>query len=425
MSEKKYIESAEIICVGTELLMGHTLNTNSQFLAKELVSLGIPSYRQIVVGDNDERLAKQIQESAMRADLIILTGGLGPTTDDITMSVAAKVAGKELVFDEESYKNMSAYFRRLCRNMPKSNKKQAMLPENATIFANHNGTAPGAMFTTSAPTDEDPDRIVHLILLPGPPSETTLMFNSEVRPVLENMSEYTFTTKYVHLFEIGESEAAERIGDLIDKQTNPTIAPYAAEGECMFRITQRTLQGEKEEDLISPIIATMQERFGQNIYEIGTRSMKQVAFDLLLKNGKTVSFAESCTAGMVSSEFVDVPGASQVFMGAIVSYGNSIKTNVLGVSEDMLGSLGAVSRECAQEMAEGARKLLKTDIAISITGIAGPTGETEKKPVGLVYLAIADENGTEVKEIHLSGNRMRIRRVAVLHAFNLIRKRLS
>lgn len=419
------IKSAEIICVGTELLMGQTLNTNSRFLARELASLGIPSYRQIVVGDNYDRLYEQIKESSRRSDLVILTGGLGPTTDDITMGVAADVAGKELVFDEESFQNITEYFRRLFRNMPKNNRKQAMLPEGATILKNNNGTAPGAMFDYACPTDEEPDRVVHFVLLPGPPSEMSLMFANEARPILEKMSDSRFETKFVHLFGIGESAAAERISDLIDSQTNPTIAPYAAEGECMFRVTQRIDKGEEEKDLITPILDVMKERFGQCIYEIGERPLKQVAYDLLLEKNKTVCFAESCTAGMVSSEFVDIPGASQVFMGSVVSYGNKVKTNLLGVSDDVLENLGAVSRECAQEMAEGARKLLGTDIAVSITGIAGPTGESAAKPVGLVYLAISDENGTEVKEVHLSGNRSRVRHVAVLHAFNLIRMRLS
>ncbi len=418
------IRSAEIICVGTELLMGNTLNTNSQFLAQELVSLGIASYRQIVVGDNEERLADQIKESAQRADLVIMTGGLGPTTDDITMGVAAKVAGRELVFDEESFASITEYFRKMCRNMPKNNRKQAMLPEGCTIFANHNGTAPGAMFDYACPSENDPDRVVRFVLLPGPPSEMKLMFTEEVRPELEKISDSKFVTQFVHLFGIGESEAAERVGDLIDSQTNPTIAPYASEGECMFRITQRIDKDEEEKDLITPIINVMKERFGQCIYEIGTRPLKQVAFDMLLERGKTVCFAESCTAGMVSSEFVDIPGASNVFMGSVVSYGNKVKSNLLGVSGDVLDNLGAVSRECAAEMAEGARKLLGTDIAVSITGIAGPTGESATKPVGLVYLAISDEKGTEVKEVHLSGNRMRVRRKAVLHAFNLIRMRL-
>ncbi len=419
------IRSAEIICVGTELLMGSTLNTNCRFLAQELVDLGIPSYHQVVVGDNHDRLAEQIRESAARADLLILTGGLGPTTDDITMSVAAEVAGRDLVFDQDSFDAITAYFRRLFRNMPKNNRKQAMLPEGATILKNNNGTAPGAMFEYACPTEEEPDRVVNFVLLPGPPSEMSLMFKEEVRPILEKMSDAKMVSQYVHLFGIGESAAAERISDLIDAQSNPTIAPYASEGECMFRITQRIEKGEEEKDLITPIIDIMKDRFGQCIYEIGDRPLKKVAFDMLLEKKKTVCFAESCTAGMVSSSFVDIPGASQVFMGSVVTYGNQVKTNLLGVSDDVLENLGAVSRECAQEMAEGARKLLGTDIAVSITGIAGPTGESAAKPVGLVYLAIADENGTEVKEVHLSGNRSRVRHVAVLHAFNLIRMRLS
>ena len=203
------IRSAEIICVGTELLMGSTLNTNCRFLAQELVDLGIPSYHQVVVGDNHDRLAEQIRESAARADLLILTGGLGPTTDDITMSVAAEVAGRDLVFDQDSFDAITAYFRRLFRNMPKNNRKQAMLPEGATILKNNNGTAPGAMFEYACPTEEEPDRVVNFVLLPGPPSEMSLMFKEEVRPILEKMSDAKMVSQYVHLFGIGESAAAE------------------------------------------------------------------------------------------------------------------------------------------------------------------------------------------------------------------------
>jgi len=422
-TEEKKIHGAEIICVGTELLMGHTLNTNAGYLAKELAELGIPSYRQTVVGDNVDRLALQIKESAGRSDLVILTGGLGPTTDDLTMETAAAVAGLPMVLHEESYKSLMGYFDRLGRTMTENNMKQAIMPTPAIIFQNTNGTAPGAMFDCPAPSAADPDHAAKLILLPGPPSEVVPMFTLSVRPILEKLSPFKLRTAYVHLIDIGESAAETKIKDLIDFQENPTIAPYAAEGECMFRVTQR-IDSENDPDLLTPVIDELKLRFGDHIYEIGTRSMKEVAYDLLLSQGKTISFAESCTSGMVSSEFGDIPGASKVFSGSVISYANGIKTSVLGVPDTVLNDVGAVSEECVVLMAEGCRKLMKTDIAVSLTGIAGPDGGSEKKPVGLVYLAISDEAGTTVTKLQLRGNRMRIRRVAALQAFNLIRKRL-
>jgi len=420
---RKKIRGAEIICVGTELLMGHTLNTNAGYLAKQLAELGIPSYLQIVVGDNVERLSRQIRESAARCDLVLFTGGLGPTKDDLTMETAAAVAGLPLVFDEPSYKAIADHFQHVGRQMTPNNMKQAMLPESAVILPNTNGTAPGAMFECPAPTEEEPNHTATFILLPGPPSEVAPMFTLSVRPLLEQVAPFKLRTAYVHLIGVGESSAETRIKDLIDTQENPTIAPYASEGECMFRVTQR-MESDNDPDLLTPVIDELKARFGENIYEIGTRSMKEVAYDLLLSGGKTVSFAESCTSGMVSSEFGDIPGVSKVFSGAVVSYSDSIKTSVLGVPQETLDREGAVSESCAIAMAEGCRRLMKTDIAVSLTGLAGPDGGTEEKPVGLIYLALTDENGTEVRTLTLRGNRMRVRRVAALEAFNMIRKRL-
>ncbi|MBN1892233.1 MAG: competence/damage-inducible protein A [Clostridiales bacterium] len=424
MNTTPTIRTSEIICVGTELLMGQVINANANFIASELVSLGISSYRQIVIGDNRERLLEQISTSAKRADLVVMTGGLGPTADDITMEVAADAAGKPLELHNESFDHIKRYYQRICRNMPKSNKKQAMLPADATVFLNKNGTAPGAMFLADAGSEEDPKHQAYLILLPGPPSEMRPMFMDQVRPILEKHNEARFRTEFIRLYGIGESSAEERVKDLIDAQSNPTIAPYASEGECLFRITQRIEAG-KEEDLISPIVEIFKERFGDYIYEVGQRTLKEVVFDLLFERGMTLSFAESCTAGMASSEFVDVPGSSKVLMGSIVAYDNGVKEQLLGVTKEVLADMGSVSRECAEQMATGCRKLLNTDVAVSITGIAGPTAYGTNKPVGLVYLALSDKNGTEVSEINLSGNRMRVRRVSVLHAFNMIRKRLQ
>lgn len=424
MNKTPTIRSAEIVCVGTELLMGQVINTNANFIASELVSLGISSFRQIVIGDNHERLLKQILASASRSDLVILTGGLGPTSDDITMETAAEAAGLPLEFHQESFNQIKQYYQRICRTMPASNRKQAMLPKGATIFPNANGTAPAAMFSCVSPTDKDPDHAAILVLLPGPPSEMHPLFTQQVRPILEKYNQVRFRTEFIRLYGVGESTAEERVHDLIENQTNPTIAPYASEGECLFRITQRIEPG-KEEDAITPIVNIFRERFGEYIYEVGQRSLKEVVYDLLITKGLTLSFAESCTAGMASSEFVDTPGTSKVLTGSIVAYDNGVKEQLLGVTKDVLMNMGSVSRECAAEMAEGCRKLLGTDISVAITGIAGPTAYSSDKPVGLVYLALADKDGTEVSEIFLNGDRMRVRRVSVLHAFNMIRKRLQ
>jgi nicotinamide-nucleotide amidase len=417
------IRNAEIICVGTELLMGHTLNTNAGYLALQLAELGIPSYRQTVIGDNVDRLLEQIKESAARSDLVILTGGLGPTVDDLTMETAAKAAGLPLVFHEPSYQALSGYFTCLGRKMSDNNNKQAFLPSPSTVFPNTNGTAPGAMFDCPAPTDSEPNHVASLLLLPGPPSEVVPMFTLSARPILEKLAPFRFKTAYVHLIGIGESSAETKVQDLIDAQDNPTIAPYASEGECMFRVTQR-MDSDSDPDLLTPMLDELKNRLGEYIYEIGTRSMKEVVYDLLLSQGKTVSFAESCTSGLVSSELGEIPGASKVFAGSIVSYSNQVKTDVLGVSEDIIAEHGAVSEACARSMAENCRTLMKTDLAVSLTGIAGPDGGTPEKPVGLVYVAVSDAKGTIVTSFHSGGNRMRIRRVAALQAFNLLRKRL-
>lgn len=422
-SEKK-IRGAEIICVGTELLMGHTQNTNAGYLATQLAELGIPSFRQTVVGDNPERLAQLIRESAVRCDLILFTGGLGPTVDDLTMETAAKVAGLPLLLHEPSLGAITEYFERVGRTMSDNNRKQAMLPSPSIVLPNTNGTAPGAIFDCPAPTPEEPDHVAMLVMLPGPPSEMAPMFTLSVRPILENMAPYKLRTAYVHLIGIGESLAETKIRDLIEAQDNPTIAPYASEGECMFRVTQR-IESENDPDLLTPMVEELKNRFGEHVYEVGTRSMKEIAFDLLRQQGKTVAFAESCTAGLVSSEFGGIAGVSEVFAGSVVSYDSRIKASVLGVPQKILDNDGPVSEACAVAMARGCMDLMKTDIAVSVTGVAGPDGGTDKTPVGLVYLAIADSRGTSTRRLTLRGNRMRIRKVATLQVFDMIRERLK
>ncbi len=421
----EYLHSAEIICVGTELLIGHTLNTNAGYLANQLAELGISSYRQIVVGDNKDRLLQQIRESAGRSDVVILTGGLGPTQDDLTMETAAAAAGLPLVLDQASLEHIEGLFRSIGRDMTENNRKQAMLPLGATILKNNNGTAPGAIFPCAAPSEEQLDHEALLILLPGPPSEMTLMFNESVAPFLLAQAPHYFRSVYVRLIGIGESAAESRIQDLMDAQDNPTIAPYASEGECMFRITQRFSRVQADErDLLTPLVQELKTRFGKHIYEIGSRSMPEVVLALLKEKKATVSFAESCTGGMAASAMVDFPGASLVLAGGVVAYSNQAKVDLLKVNPLLLEKEGAVSYNCALAMAEGCRKQVGSDFAVSITGIAGPEGGTKEKPVGLVYIAVASATATRARQLRLSGNRTRVRRIATLQAYNLLREML-
>ncbi|MHB1483895.1 MAG: competence/damage-inducible protein A [Saccharofermentanales bacterium] len=411
------INSIEILSVGTELLMGQIVNTNAAFLAGELTKIGIPSYYQTVVGDNKDRLESTIRRILDRSDAVIMTGGLGPTSDDITMEVAAKSVGLPLEFHQESADMIRSYFNKMHREMAESNLKQAMLPAGCIILVNNNGTAPGAVIESGRKT---------LIMLPGPPNEMRHMFNDSVKPYLERRAPVKILSRFVRLFGIGESQAESMVKDLIDNQTNPTIAPYCSEGECMFRVsyTQDHVSNAADEQVLTGLLNIVKDRFGDFIYEIGERNMPGVVFDLLSRSGKTVSFAESCTAGLATSMLAGIPGASKVLNGGVVAYRNDIKENVLGVPAGILAEHGAVSGETAESMAAGCRRIMHSDYAVSITGIAGPDGGTQEKPVGLVYLCLAGPGGVKGRELHLTGNRSRIRNIAALNAFDLLRRAL-
>ncbi len=413
------IRTAEIIAVGTELLMGQTVNTDAAFLARQLTEIGIFSYYQTVVGDNPERLRNQIRIAVGRSDCVLLTGGLGPTQDDITMAVAAEVAGIPLVEHEPSRRALEAFFERIGRrNVTSNNWKQTLMPATGTVLPNHNGTAPGAMM----PCTIDGHTAL-LVLMPGPPSELQPMFLESVRPYLEDHAPQKLRTHFIRLFGIGESAAEAAIHDLILAQTNPTIAPYVAEGEVLFRVTQQ-VKSDSEPDLTGPVVGQIRERLSEYIYEIGTRSLPQVVVDLLRERGRTVSFAESCTGGLLAGAITDIAGSSDVFQGGIIAYDNSIKMRLLGVPASILETDGAVSEACAVAMATGCRDVMNTDYAISVTGIAGPGGGSPEKPVGLVYLALADAEGTQVLRLQQTGSRSRIRRISVLQGLNLLRRRL-
>jgi len=414
------IKSAEILCVGTELLLGQIVNTNAAWLARELGLLGINSFYQTVVGDNVERLLGTLELAASRSELIILTGGLGPTQDDLTMATVARFCNLPLTLHEPSRQAIEHYFISAGRHhVTENNWKQAMMPAGAIVLPNTNGTAPGAIIEHSS---FDGRRIV-FILLPGPPSEMHLMFDLAARPYLEKQVSTIMRHIFVRMIGVGESAAETKLLDLIEFQQNPTLAPYASEGEVMFRITQSSVSAD-EPDRTGPLLEEVRNRLGEYIYEIGPRIMPEVVKDLLLAKGYSLSIAESCTGGLVSAALTDIAGISAVFRGSVIAYDNDVKKQVLGVPEKILDQEGAVSESCAVAMATGCRNVINTDYAIAVTGIAGPDGGTPEKPVGLVYLAVAGPDGIKTKRMQINGNRARVRKVAALNALDLLRRQL-
>lgn len=405
---------AEIMAVGTELLLGDILNTNAQFLAQELAALGIDVHYQTVVGDNPKRLEDTIFHAFSRADLIITTGGLGPTEDDLTKETAAKYFGEELVLDERALGRIKKYFDRTGRTMTQNNVKQAMVPANhCTVLYNDNGTAPGIII-------EKNGKII--VMLPGPPRETVPMFENQVKPYLAKKQEYTFVSRILRVAGIGESAMEDRVKDMIAAQTNPTIAPYAKDGESILRITAKAKDEAEAKKMIEPVAAALKERLGMAVYAEGETDMQTVVAELLLAKKITIAVAESCTGGMIASRLIDFPGISEVLVEGCVTYSNDAKVRRLGVKEETLSQYGAVSPQTAKEMAEGIAKTSGAEIGVATTGIAGPGGGTEEKPVGLVYIGICYQGKTEVFEHRFVGKRERIRERATYTALDALRK---
>lgn len=424
---KTIIETCELLTCGTEILMGQIVNTNAAYLARQLTLLGISSQYQTTVGDNPGRLDAAIRTALSRSDCVIMTGGLGPTEDDISMAAAARVAGRPLQVHQPSVEAIRSYFKNIGKTPADNNFKQALMPEGATVMPNDNGTAPGAIvpvtLPSSTPETEAMERQGFIILLPGPPAENQLMFERYAAPFLKEHTAAHFNTSFIRLIGIGESDADTALKDLIDAQVDPTIAPYCSEGEVMFRVTQRARSAD-EPDRTGPLIQEVKERLGKYIYEIGERKLPEVVRDLLLEQKKSVGFAESCTAGLAAATFAETAGVSAVMKGGVVSYSNEVKEAILGVPKTMLEEHGAVSEEVAAAMAKGCRQALETDIAVGITGIAGPDGGSEAKPVGLVYIGVSDEKGEAVRKYNIRGDRNKVRRIASLYSFDMIRMRL-
>ncbi|MCI8805282.1 MAG: competence/damage-inducible protein A [Clostridiales bacterium] len=405
---------AEIMAVGTEILLGDILNTNARYLSRELALLGIGVYYQTVVGDNEERLLNAFKLAFERADMVITTGGLGPTDDDITKETGGKFFNLKMVENEEAVKNVKDYFKG--KEMPKSNKKQGFVPEGATVFYNHNGTAPGCMIEKNGKI---------LIMLPGPPYETEPMFEEYVLPFLKKKSGFTIISKVLHLSGIGESAAAEVLSDIMSESENPTIAPYAKPNEMIFRVSGRGESEEEAKNIIKPVVEEIYGRLGKYIYGEDGCTLEEAVIKELVKRNLTLASAESCTGGLIAGKIVDYPGASEVFLDGVVSYSNESKVKRLGVSQETLDKYGAVSEETAREMAEGVIKAMDADVGVSSTGVAGPGGGTDEKPVGLIYVAVSIKGKTTVKKLNLKGGRNKIRNRVVTEALTLLLSELK
>ncbi|WP_115640192.1 competence/damage-inducible protein A [Clostridium putrefaciens] len=408
---------AEIIAVGTELLLGDILNTNAQFLSKQLAMLGIEVYHQTVIGDNGERLLEAFDEAFKRCDVVITSGGLGPTKDDITKEMASKYFGKELTLNEEELKNIEQYFNKTGKKMTENNRKQAYFPKNDIILKNNNGTAPGAIMKG--------ENGGIIIVLPGPPKELIPMFKESVVPYLKNTTDSTLYSKIIRLFGIGESTMEDEIKDILESQTNPTVAPYAKESDLILRITSKAKDEKEAKKLIEPLEKQITQRLAKYIYGTNEDTLESVVGEKLIKENLTIASAESCTGGMLSSKLVNVPSISKVFIEGAVTYSNQSKMGRLSVKKETLEKYGAVSKETAIEMAEGIAKSARTDIGISTTGIAGPEGGTSEKPVGLVYIGLYIKGNTLVKELNIKGSRERVRTRATMEALNFLRLELN
>lgn len=409
--------TAEIICVGTEILLGNIVNTNAAYLAEKCAYLGLSNYYQVVVGDNEQRLLETINTAKSRADVIFLIGGLGPTEDDLTKETAAKAFNVELVMDEEAKNNIVTILTNRGIDITNNNFKQALVPKGSIVLYNKNGTAPGIIM-------EEAGKVV--IMLPGPPNEFVPMVDDQVVPYfLKKGTNDVIYSRVVKLVGVGESKVAEEISDLI-AMTNPTVATYAKTGEVHIRVTASAANDDEAKALVKPVVKKLKAMYPDNVYSTNAdETLERAVVELLSKNGLSITAAESCTGGLVCGKIVNVAGASEVFRGGYITYSNKQKRNVIGVKKSTLEKYGAVSEQVAAEMAKGVLEVSKADVAISTTGIAGPGGGTPEKPVGLVYIGCAVKNKVYVEKFNFSGGRNKVRESTVVAALSMVRKYVS
>lgn len=406
--------TVELVSVGTEILMGNIINSNTQFLAERCAMLGLNMYYQVTVGDNYERMRAVVETALDRSDIVILTGGLGPTEDDLTKEVCADVMGMDLAEDAHTRAHLMDFFKNnIYKEIPANNWKMASVPRGAIVLDNGNGMAPGLILEKDGKT---------AILLPGPPGELYPLFNEQVYPYLEGRQNAVLVSRTVKICNYGESQVEDMLLDLIDGQGNPTIATYAKVAEVHLRLTARAGTRDAGERLIKPVLEEIKRRFKEAVYtEEESVTLEMAVAMLLRKNHLTISTAESCTGGMVAARLVNVSGVSQVFMQGLVTYSNEAKMSLLGVKESTLSAYGAVSGETAGEMAAGGAKKSGTDVCIAITGVAGPEGGTDLKPVGLVHMACYLKGEIAARRYLFKGNRDKVREQSVIKALDLVR----
>ncbi|MDE7246558.1 MAG: competence/damage-inducible protein A [Lachnospiraceae bacterium] len=406
--------TVEIIAVGTEILLGNIVNTNAAYLAEKCAALGLSCYHQDVVGDNEERLAETLKLALSRADIILLSGGLGPTQDDLTKEVAARVCGKELYMHEPSKEAIRQFFAERKLEITENNWKQAMVPEGCIVVENPGGTAPGIIMEEIGK---------HVVLMPGPPGELIPMFERSIMPYLAGLASGVIYSQTVKICGVGESKAESMVEDLVDAQKNPTIATYAKTGEVHLRVTATAPDEKEAKKLVKPVVKELKGRFGNHVYTTDNDvTLEKAVVDLLLANGLTACTVESCTGGMLSARLINVPGVSEVFKSGYVTYSNKSKRRLLGIKKNILLKHGAVSEQIAREMAKTAATLARTDVSVSTTGIAGPDGGTAEKPVGLVYIGCNVCGRITVKECRFHGSREKIRESTVAAALSLMRE---
>ncbi|MBT3319664.1 MAG: competence/damage-inducible protein A [Clostridia bacterium] len=407
--------NAEILAIGSEILLGDIVNTNGAFLAQELAALGIDIYHQSVVGDNAQRLRESLELSLSRADIVITTGGLGPTYDDLTKKTVADYFGLSLELHAPSVEKIEALFASLNREMTPNNLLQAEVPLGAVVFFNDTGFAPGIAVEQGGKT---------VIMLPGPPGEMKPMFRNKVVPFLQKDQTSTLRSQKVNIFGLGESLVEEKLRDIMTTYTNPTIAPYAKQVGLEVRVSAKAKDAEAADALIDPVVEQIKQRLGSAVYGVDVGSLQNAVVTALRAKGLTLATAESCTGGALSQAITSIAGASEVFHCGLVTYSNDMKIKLLGVDSQTLLVHGAVSEQTAQQMASGVRALSGADIGIGITGIAGPGGGTDEKPVGLVYISVNSDALTTTKKLNLYrghiSERAFIQRYATLHALSLI-----
>ena len=410
--------TAEIIAVGTELLLGNIANTNAQVLSQSLSTLGINVFWHTVVGDNPTRLRQAVDTARHRADILITTGGLGPTYDDLTKETVCAACGKALVFHPEILSDIADFYEKnLHAPMPDNNRQQAMLPEGCVVFDNPVGTAPGCAFEADG---------IHVLMLPGPPHEMVTMLRRCAEPYLRSLSREIIVSHDIMTFGLGESYVDQLLHEQMSHMENPSLATYAKPCEVRLRATAKAQSAEQAEEMLAPVVDEVKTLLGPYVYGVDVTGLEEVCSALLLERGLTLATAESCTGGLIARRITALPGASRVYRGGVVSYWTEVKAAVLGVPQDLLDQYGAVSEPTARAMAEGARRITGADIAVSVTGVAGPDPDERGNPVGLVFIGLATPDGTFCRRTE-SGRRTRdrIQDLSANHALDMVRRYLT